>query len=198
MNAPKNRRRAAPAKRRRKSPAASRAGTAITALVLGCLSALGLWRCLDGGDPLAMIPDAGPARVASVAPQPRPIDVGQGLQPDPTLVNEQVLLASEEPPEQPAGEDGPVEEPAATPQSTDTDEARLLAKYPMHAVAFHFHTQVFAEPDPVARVVGYARRGSTSGSANGSARPAAPAGGTSFAAAATSATAWASTSAASR
>jgi hypothetical protein len=130
------------------------------ALALGCLSAVGLWRCFDDGGHGETAPDAAPAATAPVPTAPG-IDVGQGMAPDPTLLNEQALLQSEEPPEQPAEEPGPGPGQPSGPPPTVEDEERLLAKYPLHAVAFHFHTQVFASPDTGSRVVGYARRGAT-------------------------------------
>lgn len=168
MNATKNRRRKAPEKVPRPGvPASGRFRTAAVALLLGCLSAVGLWRCLDDGGHSVLEPAPGAESPGAAAPEPaapgRPeIDLGQGVEPDPTLVNEQALLDSEEPPEAASGAapEG-AEEPAAPRLPEAVDEDRLLAKYPMHAVAFHFHTQVFAEPDRASRVIGYARRGAT-------------------------------------
>jgi len=164
MNAPKNQRRNAKTRApRRRDPMASRVGTACVALLLGCLSALGLWRCLDDGarDAAEPIPDAGSIAAGAPATEAEPprIDIGHGIEPDPTLVNEQALIESEEPEEIEVGSAAPL---PAEPASADVgEEERLLAKYPMHAVAYHFHAQVFAEPDRGSRVIGYARRGAT-------------------------------------
>ncbi|MBN2343352.1 MAG: L,D-transpeptidase [Deltaproteobacteria bacterium] len=42
----------------------------------------------------------------------------------------------------------------------DTD-AELEKHFPLHAVAYHFHTQIMEKPETDARVLAYARRGST-------------------------------------
>lgn len=44
-------------------------------------------------------------------------------------------------------------------QRQEAERQAFEARYPMHGVAFHFLTQVFAEPDSRSPVVGYLRRG---------------------------------------
>lgn len=145
----------------RKKPSAgiARAKMAAAAVLIGAMCALGLWQCFDGEDGSPLDPAEG------VAPE-REIDIGGGT-PDPTLVNEGDLLKAEE---------GPANEPRFEPPppgeeddqqvtigeaGEDVEEEAEEDEFPLHAVAYHFHTQVLAKPAGDARVVGYARRGST-------------------------------------
>ncbi len=143
-------------KRRPRKPArAGRLKTMLLALALGGLSAAGLWRCL--GD------EAEPAS-ESVAPPPVPaekVDLGEGVEPDPTLINERELLRAEkrsaqQEPETPS-DDG--EEPGSEEGEEQNPDKSLEELFPLHGVAYHFHTQIRSTPEPDARVIGYARRG---------------------------------------
>ncbi|MFO8070344.1 MAG: L,D-transpeptidase [Polyangia bacterium] len=144
-------------KRRPRKPArASRIKTMLLALSLGGLSAAGLWRCLGG--------EAEPA-AESLAPPPVPeeVDLGEGVKPDPTLINERELLRAEkrsaqQEPEAPSDER---EEPESEEGSEPIAEKSLEDLFPLHGVAYHFHTQIRSAPEPDARVIGYARRGTT-------------------------------------
>jgi L,D-transpeptidase catalytic domain len=124
--------------------------TFIFALIFGVLSSLGLWRCIDGDDAILPKIDSRPALVKKV-------DVGKGKQADPTLVDEQRLLQVAPPQEENTDVEEEVEA-VDTPEETGPDLEEL---FPLHAVAFHFHTQLLGEPKPDAKVAGYARRGST-------------------------------------
>jgi lipoprotein-anchoring transpeptidase ErfK/SrfK len=131
-----------------------RAQTAIVALVLGGLSAAGL-RCLDAEEPPRLVRHAEPVRA------PEEIDVGVGNTVDPTLLNERALLRGEVPKD--TDEAVPLDAPDAGPDAgADAGEpADLEQRFPLHAVAYHFHTQIRKAPKTDARVVGYARRGAT-------------------------------------
>ncbi len=117
--------------------------------VLGGLSAFGFWRCLD---------DSGLSPLDPVSGEEvqKKVDVGEGKIVDPTLLREEKLLEAEMPEQEQELADG------VAPEISDRDrESELDARFPNHAVAYHFHTQVRAEPSPEARVIAYARRGST-------------------------------------
>ncbi len=152
-------------RKRRKKAGRSRVKTIIAAVILGGLSAFGLWQCFDnaGQSPLSSVKELFPAKI---------VDVGEGVAPDPTLVNETALLESENPSDL-EKIDG---EAPATAQSDenkisideageaikdDVEEENIEEKFPMYAVAYHFHTQIKARSKPDSRTIGYARRGST-------------------------------------
>jgi hypothetical protein len=144
-------------KKRKPRAPAPLAVTLVVAAVTG-LSALGLWHCLDGSEP-------GPAPVmrrSRTAAAMRPVDVGHGRIVDPTLVRESELVKAEEPPPDTASEPAATPErppDAGAPAARDTDAT--LARFPAHAVAYEFLTQIRNKPAADARVVGYARRGAT-------------------------------------
>ncbi len=141
--------------------------TFLVASALGALSALGFWRCFDGGDASPLDPYE--PRLSHAAEQE--VDVGEGRQVDPTLVNERQLLEEEMPttmtPElEPKHQQEPAadeileaEDPEADESEADEADPPPPQTFPMHAVAFHFHTQVKAEPAADGHVVGYFRRG---------------------------------------
>jgi lipoprotein-anchoring transpeptidase ErfK/SrfK len=152
--------------RKRKPKSESRSASAAIALVAALtLSGFGLWRCLDDDADVGKAPPS--LRAAAV----KAVDVGPGKEVDPTIVDEQRLLEEEKGiPEaadapQPGGEaraDEAVSIDAAGgagAPGTGEIPADDAAKFPLYAVAFHFHSQIFAEPKPDARVIGYARRG---------------------------------------
>jgi lipoprotein-anchoring transpeptidase ErfK/SrfK len=131
------------------------------------LSAFGLWRCLE--EPEVAEAEAPQLRAAAV----QAVDVGPGAEVDPTIVGEASLLEQEMPipgPEEIAAQEAPAEPapPAAAIDAAGTAAAADVARaqeeaekrFPLHAVAFHFHSQIFAEPKAGARVIAYARRGS--------------------------------------
>ncbi len=167
MSAQKNKNRRTRRKSKRKAPPAwlTQVKTFLVSISLGALSALGFWQCLDEGS----MPPLDPVEAPHSEPV-RKIDVGKNLAVDPTLVDEQKLLEAEmpsveQPPEQPVEkEEQPVTEegaPPETPTVEEQEEARLERLFPMHAVAFHFHTQIHAKPERDSRVIAYARRGMT-------------------------------------
>lgn len=143
--------------------------TFLVASTLGALSALGFWRCFDGSDTSPLDPYE--PRLSQVAPQE--VDVGEGKEVDPTLLNEKQLLEEEKPSTvEPKREQAP--DKGREPEEADTDEEARASQededetedepqpeqiFPMHAVAFHFHTQVKAEPAADGHVTGYFRRG---------------------------------------
>jgi len=152
--------------KKRKPKGESRAPAAIFAAIGAlALAAFGLWRCLDGSE-IAQ-PEAPKLRAAAV----KAVDVGPGAEVDPTIIGEANLLEQEK--AIPESEDvASKNDPTAAPPATAIDTAGTSAaaeaiaeqeiaedRYPLYAVAFHFHTQIFAEPSPGARVVAYARRG---------------------------------------
>jgi len=150
-------------KRTSRRRTSGRTKTIAAAVVLGALCAFGLWQCIGGEDGSPLDP-MGETKAA------REIDMGDQT-PDPTLVNEGDLLKEEEatpmdqprfePPAETEGDDSQVsidEAGEAVEEEPEEDEEAL---YPLHAVAYHFHTQVLAEPEAGSRVIGYARRGST-------------------------------------
>jgi hypothetical protein len=143
--------------RKRKTTArhGRRIGTSIVALLLGGLSAAVLCRCLDDSRPAPLV------RVVEEVGSPEEVDVGEGQQVDPTLLNERALLLSEVPTdtEEIVPEEDPGEADAGPPADEIDELAELEARFPLHAVAYHFHTQIRSRPEPDARVVGYARRG---------------------------------------
>jgi hypothetical protein len=135
--------------RKKKSKRISQIKMIGIAAIIGGLSALGFWRCLDddASSPLDPLGDGEGLNN---------VDVGEGRTVDPTLLSEEKLLEAEMPEK---GED-PSEE--IEQEISDEDEKRELeARFPNYAVAFHFHTQVRAEPSSDARVIAYARRGNT-------------------------------------
>ncbi|MBN2714812.1 MAG: L,D-transpeptidase [Deltaproteobacteria bacterium] len=161
-----NRRVSAPnPNRRRRSGKKERTGSrlksAVLPLVFVSVGALGIWQCMD---------DDAASPLDPVATQSRPVDMGDGREVDPTLLNESSLLENEQLAkpskadlaEAASGE--PVEdrsiEAAGEDLEVDTD-AELEAKYPLHGVAYHFHTQIFETPALDARILAYARRGAT-------------------------------------
>ncbi len=125
-----------------------RVKTFFISLTLGALAATGLWRCLDE--------DSGAVLKPYESGTVQQVDVGEGKEADPTIVNEQVLLAEEsvevETDAAEENEPEPVEE-------VEEPEESLEELFPMYAVAYHFHTQVRGAPEADARAVGYARRG---------------------------------------
>jgi len=152
---------AKPKNRRRKSTGRSRAriSTSIVALLLGGLSAAVFCRCLDGSEHEPFV------RVVEAARAPEDVDVGDAAQVDPTLLNERELLLSEVPTDTeeivPEEDEGERPEPdAGTPQDEAEVQSAIDERFPLHAVAYHFHSQVRAEPAADARVIAYARRGS--------------------------------------
>ncbi|MCK9460822.1 MAG: L,D-transpeptidase [Proteobacteria bacterium] len=152
--------------RKRKPKGDSRApAAALAAIGALALCAFGLWRCMDGGD------EAGPETPRLRAAAVSAVDVGPGAEVDPTILGEANLLEQEKAP--PAAEDAAAAvDPKAAQPSAGIDAAGTSAaaetiaapavseaEFPLHAVAFHFHTQIFAEPKDGARVIAYARRG---------------------------------------
>lgn len=145
--------------RKRKPRGESRSPAALVALAGAlALAAFGLWRCIDE-------PGAGGGAPSLRAAAVRAVDVGPGKEVDPTIVDEQRLLAEEAAPPDASAPEAAVAAPGAAPiGSAGAGQGDGLAgvdaeKYPLHAVAFHFHTQILAEPRQGARVVAYARRG---------------------------------------
>jgi hypothetical protein len=144
----KNKRRTAKKNNFSKKAAAFKAFLATSLIVT--LSAIGLWRCLDGQGKET------PKRSAAKKIPVESVDVGKGKTADPTLVNEKQLLESEVPKAPPEPEVAkPVEEPVE-----EVEEAEA-PKFPHYGVAFHFHAQMRAEPVADARVAAYSRRGAT-------------------------------------
>lgn len=140
-------------KTRKKISPATTAKTIITAFVLGALCAFGFWRCVDETDRSPLDPYKAQPRVTK-----RNVDMGMESKPDPTIVNEDKLLESEMPDMAESKEEG-----AATAPKEPTQEERKQQedRFKMHAVAYHFHTQIRSGPSNDDRVVGYARRGAT-------------------------------------
>ncbi len=152
-------------RKRRKKTGRSRVKTIIAAVILGGLSAFGLWQCFDnaGQSPLSSVKELFPEKE---------VDVGEGVTPDPTLVNETALLESENPSDlEKIDNETPVAEQSDEDQVSideageaikdDAPEENIEEKFPMYAVAYHFHTQIKIQPRPDSRTIGYARRGST-------------------------------------
>ncbi len=135
--------------RKKKSNRISQIKMVGIAAIIGGLSALGFWRCLDddGSSPIDPL---------GAGKDPQYVDVGEGKTVDPTLLSEEKLLQAEVP--------DPEAEPLEAEQQEMSDEDRereMAIRFPNYAVAFHFHTQVRAEPLRDARVIAYARRGNT-------------------------------------
>lgn len=144
------------------------AATWAAVLVVGGLSAFGLWRCLDDGTVSLLAPAEGQRSV-------RVVDVGAGKTADLTLVNERRLLQSEAERAKKATERDEASAKAvdAGPGEDEKDPAKAAAepaaealaapveRFPLHAVAFEFHAQLNAASDPTSRVIAYARRGAT-------------------------------------
>jgi hypothetical protein len=151
-------------RKRRKKAGRSRVKTIIAAVILGGLSAFGLWQCFDnaGQSPLSSIKEIFPEKI---------VDVGEGVAPDPTLVNETALLESEnhsdleesdgEAPVAQSDENKISIDEAGEAIKDNVEEENIEEKFPMYAVAYHFHTQIKARTNPDSRTIGYARRGST-------------------------------------
>ncbi|MDJ0763254.1 MAG: L,D-transpeptidase [Myxococcota bacterium] len=139
-------------KRKKKGALLVKLKTFFISSVLGMVAALGLWRCWDD--------EADPEKK---------VDVGKDRTPDPTLVNEHRLLKEEMPREAPLPEvtikpeDVQAGKKEASPLVTEEAQEKeaLAPRFPMYAVAFHFHTQIRNAPSSDARVIGYARRGAT-------------------------------------
>ncbi|MBN2531007.1 MAG: L,D-transpeptidase [Deltaproteobacteria bacterium] len=149
-------------KRKNGRAKSSRVQAAVLPVVFVALGALGVWQCMgdDASSPLEPLKTV-----------PAKVDVGNGRQADPTIVNESELLENaqlakpseaeleeagepnEERTIEAAGEE--LEEPEAS------SEAVIEDQYPMHAVAYHFHSQILEKPELDARVLAYARRGTT-------------------------------------
>jgi lipoprotein-anchoring transpeptidase ErfK/SrfK len=144
--------------------------------VVLALSAFGLWRCIEDYE--------GPLSPAETTGMHRRIDVGAGIDVDTTIVNEQALLEQEagtretqapvpprarkstfaedkDPAEAPAEKNQPKEPPPPIAIPAEKVSAPRPPPFPLHAVAFQFHTQVREKPDITARVSAYARRGAT-------------------------------------
>lgn len=143
---PKKRRKTSKIKRQTRI---SRIRISLVAALVGGLSAVGFWRCVDepGGSPLDPL---------GKEEMPGKVDVGEGKTVDPTLLREDTLLRAELP--------GEEMEPSAESEQAVFDEAaerELEQRFPNYAVAYHFHTQIRSEPNAEARVVAYARRGGT-------------------------------------
>jgi hypothetical protein len=144
--------------RKRKSQGRNgrRIGTSIAALLLGGLSAAVLCRCLDDTEIAPLV------RVVEPTVSPAEVDVGEGQEVDPTLLHERELLLSEVPTDTedivPLEEDEQ-EVDAGAPADGIDQQADLEADFPLHAVAYHFHTQIKSKPERGARVISYARRG---------------------------------------
>ncbi len=133
--------------------------TFFVSLGLGALAAVGFLQCLDEDhmSPLAPIEEPRPEKTA---------DVGAAQMPDPTLVNEQALLeaempSKEHPPEPPPESESPESSQEPQEPATEDEEEEIEENFPLHAVAFHFHTQLRVKPEADARAIAYARRGST-------------------------------------
>ncbi len=148
MNRKRNTKRRTGGKPRKSKLLAVKAFLATGAILV--LSALGLWRCLDTDD--ADPSDAGRPMLSVTS-----VDVGEGQTADPTLVNEDRLLAQEKAPPQPE-----IPPPPSEPEKEEPEEAPIeKAQYPLYGVAYHFHTQIKSAPKSDARTIGYARRGAT-------------------------------------
>ena len=161
-----NRRGGTPKPNRRKSAKKKSAGTSrwkgvFWLLVLVSVCAMGIWQCMgdDAASPLEPLQQT-----------PENIDVGNGKEVDPTLVNESALLKNESlgKPSESELEEGtraPVSdeqsiEAAGDEMDTDKDVAEV-DRFPLYAVSYHFHTQIFEKPEMSSRVLAYARRGAT-------------------------------------
>ncbi|MCU0661877.1 MAG: L,D-transpeptidase family protein [Myxococcota bacterium] len=158
---------------RRRASKPERGGFFIIAAMLA-LSAFGLWRCMEEGE--------GPSSPVEQDNLRRRVVIGRGVDVDTTILDEQALLKQAKPQEdsprpgvKPKAPKAPEEKPApktAEEKEVHQDEEPVKPpsqtvptpeppRFPLHAVAFQFHTQVRDKADMSARVVGYARRGAT-------------------------------------
>jgi lipoprotein-anchoring transpeptidase ErfK/SrfK len=152
-------------KQRKKNSGIPRTKAFTVSMLLGAVAAIGFWRCFDDGNGDPFEPLSRETALPKLA-----MENGQII--DPTLLNEQQLLKEEIPekkrdenllaePAKPADVNAgdptaqPIEE--ENPQGPDAPEER----FPLFAVAYHFHTQVRSLPEGDSAVVGYARRGAT-------------------------------------
>jgi len=161
MAKPKNTKRKTTTRKTTK-PKESRSKKIAVVLILGAISAFGLWRLFDT--------DKSPLDPATEISPFTPIDMGKNKTPDPTLVNEATLLREEENLKPPKEKFTPKEAAESSKNKDivsieeagkDIKEGAEEDSYPLYAVAYHFHTQIKAEPKSNAQVISYARRGST-------------------------------------
>lgn len=146
---------------RKKNANDSGSKSVVLLLVVAFLSALGVWQCMG---------DKTDSPLDPASKDVKQVDMGNGKEADPTLVNESELLHLDK-----MGKPGPEEvtsdvpneptedrtiEAAGEELEVDTD-AEFEKNFPLHAVAYHFHTQIMEKPSTDARVLAYARRGST-------------------------------------
>ncbi|MBN2802975.1 MAG: L,D-transpeptidase [Deltaproteobacteria bacterium] len=137
-------------------------GALLTAVVI-TFGALGVWQCFDG--------DENKDTEVLTSEKISKIDAGN-KKVDPTVVNESQLLQNEtkapkkvvEAEKKTVVEDANTIKDAGEKITADSDQDAINdmeEKYPLYAVAFHFHSQIKEEADSDATVLAYARRGST-------------------------------------
>lgn len=153
-------------RKRKKDGLGTRAKRAVVPIIFTLLGAFGIWQCMDERNGSPLDPLETPFRN---------VDVGEGKVPDPTLVNETELLEMEQKETSNADLADLSDLSASIGADTDNDvsieaageevaldtEAQLEQLYPLHGVAYHFHTQIKEKPSVDARVLAYARRGAT-------------------------------------
>ncbi|MCP4602006.1 MAG: L,D-transpeptidase [Proteobacteria bacterium] len=164
MPAKKNAKRKTSRKRKKRTSFLTHIKTFVISLALGALAAVGFWRCVEeGGEPLFEQLDTEEIKAPT-----RVVRMKKNRAPDPTLLQEQKLLEAEMPskkqatdiPSEKETELASKEDAAPEPPLAESEE-ELKERFPMYAVAFHFHTQVRLKPNLDSRVIGYARRGMT-------------------------------------